>query len=220
MSDSEFDEFDSFAVDDSFLQELDAIEVKATTRAPAITSASSRPHRPPSAPSARANAEAGPSCRAAALGVRLPRPAPHPSSDDYGDVSFTAESLDQLDQVAVRPRAGTTILPSSGIARQRPLARTPSGHFMLQTHLNFRRENPYTKGKRWDRTEFAASGRRVNVGKNGKGKGKGRARDEDDDDEDEEEEEDWGDPLAPDPAPFVDTCELSRHSQADNSQTI
>lgn len=77
---------------------------------------------------------------------------------------------------------------------------------MLQTHLNFRRENPYTPGKRWDRTAFAATGRRIVANKNN-GKGKGRARDQYDDDDEEEEEDDWGDPLAPDPAPLVDTCE-------------
>lgn len=214
MSDSEFDDFDSFAVDESFLQQVDDIAAKATTttRAPAVTSAP--PPRPPSRPSApfsrAGNSEAGPSRRAAALGVRLPRPPPNPSSDDYDDgVSFTAESLEQIDQVAVRPqRGGTTILPSSGLSRNRSLGRTPSGQFMLQTHLNFRRENPYTPGKRWDRTAFAATGRRIVANKsNGKGKGKGRARDQYDDDDEEEEEEDWGDPLAPDPAPLVDTCE-------------
>ncbi|KLT45812.1 P-loop containing nucleoside triphosphate hydrolase protein [Cutaneotrichosporon oleaginosum] len=207
MSDSDFDEFasDSFAVDDSFFAQLDDIEVKAisstSARARSIATASEQAH----ASTSSSNAQAGPSRlppsaasrRAAALGVRLPRPTPHPSSDDYGEMSLTPESLEQIDH-AVRAK-GTTIIPSSGISQQRAFARTKSGN-MLQTHLNFRRENPYTKGKRWDRTVFAATGRRVSV-KKGKAKARPYGDGDDEDDEDEDQEE----PLAPDPAPLVDT---------------
>lgn len=209
MSDSEFDEFDdSFAVDDSFLQQLDDIEVKASTstRTSSVSAAVAQLPTPTfhrnaqAGPSRTTGKDSGASRRAAALGVRLPRPAPHPSSDDYGDMSFTAESLEQIDQ-ATRPK-GTTIIPSSGIGRQRSFARSTSGN-MLQTHLNFRRENPYTKGKRWDRTAFAATGRRRVAAR----KGKAKARATYDDDEDDEEDED-DEPLAPDPTPRVDTCEV------------
>jgi ATP-dependent DNA helicase MPH1 len=75
----------------------------------------------------------------------------------------------------------------------------------FQTHLNFRRENQSTKGKTWDRTAFAESGRRLVV--KAKDKAKGYVpRDwvgEDEDDEEEEEEEDF-EPLVPGPKPFVD----------------
>ncbi|GMK56457.1 hypothetical protein CspeluHIS016_0302970 [Cutaneotrichosporon spelunceum] len=207
MSDSDFDHLDdTFAVDDSFLRQLDDIEVKATasisTRNPSIAAASAQSRAPAFAqnvqagPSRIRNANPGAARRAAALGVRLPRPAPHPSSDDYGDMSFTAESLEQIDEVT-RPK-GTTAIPSSGLSRQRSFARSTSGN-MLQTHLNFRRENPYTKGKRWDRTVFAATGRR-RVAANNKQKG-ARSRYDDEEDEQEDSEE----PLAPDPLPLVDT---------------
>ncbi|BEI90429.1 uncharacterized protein CcaverHIS019_0304990 [Cutaneotrichosporon cavernicola] len=213
MSDSDFDDFDvDFAVDDSFLRQLDDIEGKVTpptsTRNPSIVASSPQLRAPPflqnaqAGPSRIGNTSSGASRRAAALGLRLPRPAPHPSSDDYGDMSFTAESLEQID-LATRTK-GTTILTSSGISRQRTFARTMSGN-MLQTHLNFRRENPYTKGKRWDRTGFAASGRRK-VAVKKKRKGTARARYGDDDDDDEgNDDEDSDEPLAPDPTPLVDT---------------
>lgn len=207
MYDSEFDHYDdSFAVDDSFLRQLDDIEVNAASTRPSATAAPAPLHTPvlprnaQAGPSRPRIAGLGASRRAAALGVRLPQTAPHPSSDDYGDMSFSAESLEQIDQAA-RPK-GTTVIPSSGILRQRTFARTTSGS-MLQTHLNFRRENPYTKGKRWDRTAFAASGRRRAVVKK-TAKGKARTRYDDDDDD---KEDDCDEPLAPDPAPLVDTCE-------------
>ncbi|TXT12930.1 hypothetical protein VHUM_01331 [Vanrija humicola] len=98
---------------------------------------------------------------------------------------------------------GTTMLSATNRDK---LSRTTSGSTMLQTHLGFRREQQYTKGKRWDRTAFAASGRRVAAEKEkqrGKKKGK-RKRGDEDEDEDDDEEEDWGEPLAPPPKPLVD----------------
>nr|XP_019001717.1 uncharacterized protein I203_05920 [Kwoniella mangroviensis CBS 8507]OCF65178.1 hypothetical protein I203_05920 [Kwoniella mangroviensis CBS 8507] len=90
--------------------------------------------------------------------------------------------------------------------------RTDSNGF-LQTHLNFRREKQGTKGKVWDRTEFAETGRRISTEKgknktsNNKGKGKRKSRDLEDDEDDEEDledEDDWSNVLAPLPKPLVD----------------
>lgn len=163
----------------------------------------------PASPISRSYPEAGPSRRAAALGVRIPRPPPALSSDDFGDdVSFTAESLEQIDAASSlapvwKPGSqGRARIPSSGI--QRALDRTNSGGF--QTHLNFRREQVYTKGKRWDRTAFAASGRRIGLASKKKGKGKGKAAYGDDDDAEEMDDED-DEPLAPAPKPAVDMSE-------------
>lgn len=208
MSDSdEFGDFDSFDVDDSFFRAVDDIEARAATRA----GGSKRQGGPadgdgrPTIP-VQQNADAGPSKRAAALGVRLSRPPAPPSSDDFDDLSISAETLAQIDSVAAAPppRLGlrSTLPPSNGT---RQLGRTGSGsRLSLQTHLHFRRDAPtYTKGKRWDRTAFAASGRRLGAEK-AKGKGKGRAQVHGDDEEEEEE----FDLLAPPPKLLVDTSEL------------
>lgn len=248
MSDDEYD-FDTFAVDASFLQQVDLIESRAsegTANSSASASVGNRPRQapiypqsipsaavtnPPFKPPSRAEtssgttqlrsvtADGGPSRRAAALGIRLARPQPMPSSDDFDDVSFTAESLAQIDEVAttggpsvngMAGRQGTLQLrdfrrttsnstPStSGSSERRRFARTSSTG---QTHLNFRRETPYTKGKRWDRTAFAATGRRIGAEKKKKN---GKRAYEDDEDEDEDDMFDEGEPLAPNPAPLVD----------------
>ena len=97
-----------------------------------------------------------------------------------------------IDSFSRQPKQ--TTIPSSR------LNRTNSGE--LQTHLNFRRENQATKGKRWDRTAYAETGRRVSAGK-GKAKGK-VVRGWDDDEELELEEDDLDEPLAPNLKPFVD----------------
>ena len=81
----------------------------------------------------------------------------------------------------------------------------------MQTHLNFRRDNQGTKGKRWDRTAFAETGRRIDAKKakaksKAGPKGKGRSSwDDEAGDELDEEEEDWDEPLAPNPKPLIDT---------------
>lgn len=91
----------------------------------------------------------------------------------------------------------------------RALGKSSSGSEGFQTHLNFRRENQSTKGKRWDRTIFAESGRRVDAAKM-KAKGKGNRYGNDDDDEAmSEEEEDWGEPLAPAPKLRVDPSKFA-----------
>lgn len=96
------------------------------------------------------------------------------------------------------------------------LGRTSSGPTGVQTHLNFRRENQTTKGKIWDRTAFAATGRKkVIKNKDALEAQKKRKRGEafdDEEDEMDEEEDDWGEPLAPDPKSKVDLCELSAYS--------
>lgn len=210
---SDYDEFDAFDVDESFLREVEEVEKRAAAPPPP-------PRRPNAGAAARAAAliafadpDAGPSRRAAVLGVRPPAPP----SDDY-DMSFDLDpaALAQIDSVAsaarARPRLanGTTLLPTTNRDK---FARTTSGSAMFQTHLGFRRQQQHTKGKRWDRTAFAASGRRVAAEKEKKEgrkkKGKRKRGEEDDEDEDEDEdEEDWGEPLAPPPKPLVDICEL------------
>ncbi|KAL1412451.1 3'-5' DNA helicase [Vanrija albida] len=196
------DEFDAFELDESFLREVEEVEKRAAV-APTRQAAPTR--QPNAGAAARAAAiayadpDAGPSRRAAALGVR---PSAQPSDDEY-DTTFDIDpaELVQLDSVAARAPQRQSLI-ANGTANRNKFARTASGTAMFQTHLGFRREQQYTKGKRWDRTAFAASGRRVGAEK-GKKKGK-RKRDEEEDDEDEEEEEDYGEPLAPPPKPLVD----------------
>ncbi|WOO82285.1 Fanconi anemia group M protein [Vanrija pseudolonga] len=206
---SDYDEFDAFDVDESFLREVEEVEKRAVAPRP--------PARPPNAGAAAraaalisyADPHAGPSSRAAALGVR---PAA-PPSDDY-DMTFELDpaALAQIDSVASAVRApanrrlanGTTLLPTTSRDK---FARTTSGSAMFQTHLGFRRQQQYTKGKRWDRTAFAASGRRVAAEKEKEGrkkKGKRKRGEEEDEDDEDEEEEDWGEPLVPPPKPLVD----------------
>lgn len=94
--------------------------------------------------------------------------------------------------------------------------------------MNFRKENQTTKGKRWDRTMYAETGRRVSAGK-GKSKANGRGGknmgrrtmfdddvEEGDEQEEEEAEEDgWGGPLVPGPKPLVDPSESGVPQLAD-----
>jgi hypothetical protein len=110
-----------------------------------------------------------------------------PSSDGYFD-SIPLDQLAALDSVTA-PR------PASRTSSSRPKASSSSSQSLYQTHLSFRRENQSTKGKRWDRTAFSATGRR----KIQPSKSKGRAAWGD---EQEEEEEGWdeGEPLLPEPA--------------------
>ena len=156
------------------------------------------------------NAVAGPS--------RLSRPSPaHPPSDDFGEFDLPAEDLAILDSVAAPARSSghssssrsSKVAPgqASRLGMGRSLGKTSSGSDGFQTHLNFRRENQSTKGKRWDRTIFAESGRRVDAAKI-KAKGKGRGFNNDDD-EAMSEEEDWGESLAPAPKSRVDPSKSS-----------
>lgn len=227
MSD-DFDD-DDFDFDDSFLNEVDNITAKATS---GIISAAPGPDKKTTTSLAATNtrnnhvlyrnngfsrpAIAGPS---KPVTPRLPHP---PSSDDFDDLSLPEESMAVFDKVTTRLPTSTpfsrtkstpkqSVIPSSRLG----LGRSSSSGG-LQTHLNFRRENQSTKGKRWDRTAFAESGRRINVEKSkakGKGKGKGYqarswGRDDDEEDlDDEEEEEEEFEPLVPGPKPFVDPSE-------------
>ncbi|ORY28004.1 hypothetical protein BCR39DRAFT_536112 [Naematelia encephala] len=167
--------------------------------------------------SARHAPTAGPS-RAQSLNTVFPKrstgsgPAIQPSSDDFDDLSFNlpADSLAAFDTISSRPLpkppnrtiSGSGVIPSSG------LKRSSSGNIgFMQTHLNFRRDKQSTKGKRWDRTQFAESGRRISSEKAkamGKGKGKRRAGWDEDEEEEELDDEDLGGPLAPYPKPLVD----------------
>ncbi|WVR08777.1 hypothetical protein IAU60_005835 [Kwoniella sp. DSM 27419] len=137
-----------------------------------------------------------------------------PSSDDYESLPLPAESLAAFDSIiTARPpqKSPSSSKPSS--ARSIPSSRLGMGRTsssnndsFLQTHLNFRREKQSTKGKRWDRTQFAETGRKIGAAK-GKGKTKGKRQwREWDDDEDDigEEEDEWGEDLAPAPIPLVD----------------
>ncbi|WVQ95399.1 hypothetical protein IAU59_002496 [Kwoniella sp. CBS 9459] len=162
-----------------------------------------------------------------------PQPT-HPSSDDYDTLPLPAESIAALDSLTTlrppQPTSSSSSRPSSGQvvpSSRLGLGRAANGSSgFLQTHLNFRREKQSTKGKRWDRTEFAETGRRVDAGK-GKGKakpkGKRKSRDwEEEDEEDLDDEEDgWAGALAPAPRPLVDMnapYEPQRHLP--NSATI
>lgn len=164
------------------------------------------------------NAVAGPS--------KPSRPAvAHPPSDDFGEFDLPDEDLAMLDQVSAPTRssgqtqpsssssARIVPIPSSRLGMGRSLAKSSSGSDGFQTHLNFRRENQSTKGKRWDRTIFAESGRRVDAAKI-KAKGKARGYVNDDDDEVMSEEEDWGESLAPAPKPRVDPSKPISQSNA------
>ncbi|KAL7420918.1 3'-5' DNA helicase [Cryptotrichosporon argae] len=160
--------------------------------------------------SSSANASVGPS--RPRLGLGRPTPIVVPSSDDFDDLPLDTESLAALDAYSA---------PSLGPARQTTFARVPSANAswssgrgasdqelgLFQTHLNFRRDKQSTKGKTWDRTAFAASGRRIGVDKKGKNKWKAGS-------DDEEPEDDWDGPLLPDPAPLVNVSqpyESQRH---------
>ena len=112
-----------------------------------------------------------------------------PSSDDFFD-ALPSDQLAVLDAVTLPRKAA----PPRAHLQPRNSA-SSSSQSMYQTHLTFRKENQSTKGKRWDRTAFSATGRRKV--QTSKGKGKGRWNE---DEEEEEEEEDQGEPLLPDPA--------------------
>lgn len=137
------------------------------------------------------------------------RPLVHPSSDDFGDIDLPTGSLDFLDNIAAKPATSSgraQSIPSSRLGLGRSLARQSSGSDGFQTHLNFRRDKQSTKGKRWDRTAFAESGRRVDAAKTKASKMNGRGFD--DDEELEQEDDDMGEPLAPPPKPLVDISKL------------
>ena len=216
-----FDDAD-FDFDDSFLREVDDIEAHATTskkasNGPVLGTKSIQ--RPLSVPKTIAPQYSGFSRPTIAGPSRLPKPPPQPSSDDqYDDFSLGPESFADIDHATsrtgsafartpsaptssshARPMPKQTVIPSARLG----MARSSSGSMNgFQTHLNFRKDNQSTKGKRWDRTEFAESGRRIVI------KGKERQWGRDDDEEDEDMEEDSFEPLVPGPKPLVDLRKL------------
>jgi len=136
-------------------------------------------------------------------------PLVHPSSDDFGDIDLPTGSLDFLDTISAKPATSSgraQSIPSSRLGLGRSIARHSSGSDGFQTHLNFRRDKQSTKGKRWDRTAFAESGRRVDAAKIKASKMNGRGFD--DDEELDPEDDDMGEPLAPPPKPLVDISKL------------
>ncbi|WVF67834.1 hypothetical protein IAT40_002595 [Kwoniella sp. CBS 6097] len=167
------------------------------------------------------------------LFAKKPAPPPtHPSSDDFDTLPLPDETIAAPDSLTnlrpPQPASSSSSRPSSGQvipASRLGIGRAANGSSgFLQTHLNFRREKQSTKGKRWDRTQFAETGRRVDAGKGkGKVKGKRKSRDwEDEDEEDlEDEDDEWTGALAPAPRPLVDMnapYEPQRHLP--NSATI
>ncbi|WWC65008.1 uncharacterized protein I303_107622 [Kwoniella dejecticola CBS 10117] len=183
------------------------------------------------------------------------------SEDELDILPLEPESIAALDSLTNPPRAHSSsatrpisapknngqpssnpAIPSSRIGLGRPnnssnpsssrsFERTNSSSGFLQTHLNFRKERQTTKGKIWDRTEFAETGRRIGADKvknksKSKNKGKRKSRDWEDecdegDEEEDEDEDDWGAALAPPPKPLVDMnapYEPQRH--VPNSATI
>jgi ATP-dependent DNA helicase MPH1 len=143
-----------------------------------------------------------------------------PSSDDFDDFSIAPEDLLALDANPRQPLRTQSLLPwskgplpSSG-SRAPPgkagLGRTSSSGDGFQLHLNFRKESQVTKGKRWDRTKFAESGRRI---VKGKGKFQPRSWGQEGDDQKEDEDEDF-EPLVPGPKPLVDMSEYNVSSSS------
>jgi ATP-dependent DNA helicase MPH1 len=173
------------------------------------------PTRPGSTSVSHQSGPSGRSNNAAAGPSKLSRPAlSRLSPDEFDEFDLPTESLDFLDTIAAPPPMRSTtalpstttrnpIIPSSRLGLGRALGRTSSGSDGLQTHLNFRRENQSTKGKRWDRTAFAESGRRVDAAKI-KARAKGGRYPQDDDEVMSEDDDDLGGPLAPLPKPLVD----------------
>lgn len=156
-----------------------------------------------------------------------------PSSDDYDLIDIPTESLAAFDAIIANPpkkpshpsfsgfppKPSTSALssrntsgpsrPSSSSARH-PVSSNRQDNFH-QTHLNWRSESRYTKGKRWDRTQFAKTGRRIIslAGRDRVSGGKGKEREgiapgwgNDAIDEDEFMDDDMGDLLAPAPRDF------------------
>jgi hypothetical protein len=140
--------------------------------------------------------------RLALLGLSA-QPAPQAQSQGLGFKTVPRPVT------ASSSRAPSAHVPSAQSSFSR-LGRTSSGPTGVQTHLSFRKENQTTKGKVWDRTAFAATGRkRVSKNKEALDAQKKRKRGEaydDDDDDMGEEEDDWGEPLAPNPKSKVDLC--------------
>ena len=194
---------DEFLMDDLFLREVDNITARAST-----TTASGTKEWTGALQNAASSSRPGPARLSAGPESKSMPRAPIPRSpDDFDDVPLPPESLLAFHTPSTaRPASKPTpnLIPSSRLGLGLGRSSSSSDTFM-QTHLNFRRENQSTKGKRWDRTIFAETGRRIGAVT---GKGGYRARAwvrEDDDDDDLDEEEDDLEPLVPGPKPLIDT---------------
>ncbi|KAI9633416.1 uncharacterized protein MKK02DRAFT_18316 [Dioszegia hungarica] len=196
------------AFDDSFLREVDNITAVASTSAAAAAGQTKNIARTTSHPVTSFNkgwtaaqrsvsAASGSSSRAEARRLALLGLSSKPPSQGLG--------FKPIPKNAVASSSRALHPPAASGSR---LGRTSSGPTGVQTHLNFRRENQTTKGKIWDRTAFAATGRKkVIKNKDALEAQKKRKRGEafdDEEDEMDEEEDDWGEPLAPDPKSKVD----------------
>ncbi|ORX40857.1 hypothetical protein BD324DRAFT_644144 [Kockovaella imperatae] len=222
MSDVDFDD-DDFLMDDSFLREVDTIEAKAIDPIHPSKQLNGGASKGWSGP--RNNVASGSRTRPAGPTPSTRAEAIIPSSDDFDDFSMDTDALLALDlpqapssrpnlssklgQASLAPPAlnGALAIPSSRLGMRRSNSSTSKDN-LFQVHLNFRRADQTTKGKRWDRTVFAESGRRIDA-ERAKKKGKYKARNwakEDDDDEDLDDDDDEDDePLVPGPRPLVDT---------------
>jgi ATP-dependent DNA helicase MPH1 len=218
--DFDFDD-DSLLADSTFLREVDNIAAQAVSQPPVQRAAPGRsaslldtsstasrgwtgPQRSVSSSSTFASSSKNlplgphrPASLSSSRSISTSRPAParalpvsaHAPSDEFDDLPLPlpADQLSAIDSIPPRPVNRPPSIPSSR------LGRTSSGSNSIgfQTHLNFRKENQTTKGKRWDRTAFAESGRRIGAVK-GKKQVKGKKK-RGFDDEDEEDTEDEGD---------------------------
>ena len=196
MSD-EFDE-DDFLLDESFLKQVDDIEAKASAKPTVRVSAKA-------AGGPIALGWSGPQRNVASTSsgtkpMELQTNQPARSGASTG-VAGRIASTSAVPRAAVDHRS--SVIPSSRLGR----TSSGNGDNFLQIHLNFRKERPATKGKRWDRTAFAESGRRVDAErakKKGKFKARTWARDDDEEEPEDLEDEDE-EPLVPPPKPFVDS---------------
>lgn len=174
----------------------------SSTFAPFSRNVPPGPHRPTALSSSRSISTSRPAL------ARVPPVSAHAPSDEFDDLPLPlpADQLSAIDSIPSRPVARPPSIPSSR------LGRTSSGSNSIgfQTHLNFRKENQTTKGKRWDRTAFAESGRRIGAVKGKKqAKGENKRGFDDEDEEDTEDEGDAGAPLVPYPKPLVDPSECA-----------
>ena len=211
---------DDFLVDDSFLREVDHIEATAVSSKPGhgangfFKAASGKGW---TGPQINPASSSGPVARQRpSTSIRARTLAP--PSDDYDDIPFPDEDLMSFDDrsagnrshamhSASRPAGSGNVIPSSRLGMKRTTS-SSANNPLFQGHLNFRKLDQTTKGKTWDRTRFAESGRRIDLEK-AKKKGKYQARTwarEDDDEEiDDLENEDDDEPLVPGPVPLVYT---------------
>ena len=225
MSDDfEFD--DSFAVDDSFLQEVDTLTARAIARtsdgsAPGLTAKVSAPNGHRGAGSSSGGGWSGP--QRSGSGTSGPGPS-HPSVPLGPSAPSSWWPKIRLDKPQpLNPRSSGSLVSlsddegasSSSKPRTAVLAGTStSRNGSFQTSIRFKRSNQ-TKGKRWDRTQFAETGRRIAA--KGAAKGRKRVR-RGSSDEEEEGEGEEGEDLVPRPKALVDMSESLLASRIESPQ--